>query len=111
MKEFVFLSCPVLTMSRGLVVGPGWLSGIAFIINAGDVGLGYLPRSRRSVTMVAVLAKGAVGGTELAICVIMVSILVNSGSCPNRNAIAIILSASLCADSAILSSSVGLVIN
>ena len=46
MKEFVFPSCPVLTMSRGFVVGPGWLSGIAFIINAGEVGLGCLLRSR-----------------------------------------------------------------
>ena len=41
MKEFVLPSCPVLTMSRGFAVGPGQLSGIAFIINAGDVGLGY----------------------------------------------------------------------
>ena len=39
MKEFVLPSCPVLTTSRGFTVGPGWLSGIAFIVNAGDVGL------------------------------------------------------------------------
>ena len=39
----MFPSCPVLTMSRGFVVGPGQLSGIAFIINAGEVGLGCLP--------------------------------------------------------------------
>ena len=43
MKEFVFPSCPVLTMSRGFIAGPGWLSGVVFIINAGDVGLGCLP--------------------------------------------------------------------
>ena len=46
MKEFVFPSCPVLTTSRGFVVGPGRLSGIAFIINAGEVGLSCLPQSR-----------------------------------------------------------------
>ena len=57
----MFPSCPVLTTSRGFVVGPGWLSGIAFIINAGDIGLGCFPRSRRSVTVVTVLAEGAVG--------------------------------------------------
>ena len=38
--------------------------GVVFIINAGEVGVGCLPRSRRSVTMVAALAKGAVGGTD-----------------------------------------------
>ena len=64
MKEFVFPSYPVLTMSRGFVVVPGRLSGIAFIINAGDVGLGCLLRSRQSVAVVAVLAEGAVGGTD-----------------------------------------------
>ena len=42
MKEFVIPSCPVLTTSRGFVVGLGRLSGIAFIINAGEVGLGCL---------------------------------------------------------------------
>ena len=64
MKEFMFPSCPVLTTSRGFVVGPGRSSGIAFIINAGEVGLGCLPQSRQSVTVVTVLAKGAVGGTD-----------------------------------------------
>ena len=98
-------------MSRGFVVGSGWLSRIAFIINAGDVGLGCLPRSRRSVVVVAVFAKGAVGGTDWAVCVVTVSILANSGSGPDGKAIAMILSASLCAASAILSASVGLVIN
>ena len=107
----MFPSCPVLTMSRGFVVGPGRLSGIAFIINAGDVSLRCLPRSRRSVTVVTVLAKGAVGRTDWAVCVVTVSILANSGSGPDGKAIAMILSASLCAASTILSASVGLVIN
>ena len=40
MKEFVLPSCPVLTMSMEFIVGPGQLSGIAFIVNAGEVGLG-----------------------------------------------------------------------
>ena len=40
MKEFVLPSCPVLTTSKGFAVGPGRLSGIAFIVNAGDNGLG-----------------------------------------------------------------------
>ena len=40
MKEFVLPSCPVLTTSRGFAVGPGQLSGIAFIVNDGDAGLG-----------------------------------------------------------------------
>ena len=43
MKEFVLPSCPVLTTSKGFTVGPGRLSGIAFIVNAGDVGLGCFP--------------------------------------------------------------------
>ena len=43
MKEFVLASCPMLTTSRGFTVGPGQLSGIAFIMNAGDVGLGCFP--------------------------------------------------------------------
>ena len=43
MKEFVFPSCPVLTTSSGFVVSPGRLSGIEFIINAGEVGLNCLP--------------------------------------------------------------------
>ena len=46
MKEFVLPSCPVLTMSRGFAVGPGRLSGIAFIVNDGDAGLGCFLRSR-----------------------------------------------------------------
>ena len=83
MKEFVFPSCPMLTMSRGFVVGPGQLSGIAFITNAGDVGLSCLPQSRQSVTVVAVLAKEAVSGTDWAVCVVMVSILANGGSGPD----------------------------
>ena len=41
--ERVLPSCPVLTMSRGFAVGPGQLSGIAFIVNAGDVGLSCFP--------------------------------------------------------------------
>ena len=66
MIEFVFPSCPVFTMSRGFVVGPGQFPGITFIINAGEVGLGCLPRSRRSVTVVTVQARGLwVGQTEL----------------------------------------------
>ena len=51
-------------MSKGFIVGSGRLSGISFIINAGDVGLGCFPQSKQSVTMVAVVAKGAVGGTD-----------------------------------------------
>ena len=46
MKEFVLASCPVLTTSRGFAVGPGQLSQIAFIINAGEVGLGCFLQSR-----------------------------------------------------------------
>ena len=110
MKEFVFPSCLVLTMSRGFVVGPGRLSGIVVIINAGEVGLGCLPQSRRSVPVVTVMAEGAVGGTDWAICVVMVSIVANSGSGPDGKAIAM-MSASLSATSAILSASTGLVIN
>ena len=111
MKEFVFPSCPVLTTSRGFVVGPGQLSGIVFIINAGEVGLGCLPQSRRSVAVVAVLAEGTVGGTDWPVCVVMVSIAANNGSGPDGKAIAMMLSASLCVASAILSASTGLVIN
>ena len=106
MKEFVFPSCPVLTTSRGFVVGPGRLSRIAFIINAGDVGLGCLPQSRQSVAVVAVLAEGAVGGTDWAVCVVTVLISANGGSGPDGKAISMILSASLCAASTILSASV-----
>ena len=82
-----------------------------FIINAGDVSLGCLPRSRQSVTMVAVLAEGAVGGTDWAVCVVVVSIVANGGSAPDGMAIAMMLSASLCAASTILSASTGLVNN
>ena len=111
MKELVFPSCPVLTTSRGFVVVPSQLSGIAFIINAGDVGLGLLPRSRQSVAVVTVLAEGAVAGTDWTVCVVTVSISANSGSGPDGKAIVMMLSASLCAASAILSASTGLVIN
>ena len=45
-EGFVFPSCPMLTMSRGFVVGPDRLSGIAFIINAGDISFGCLLQSR-----------------------------------------------------------------
>ena len=107
----MFPSCPVLTMSRGFIVGPGRLSGIAFIINAGEVGLSCLLQSRRSVAMVTVMAKGAVGGTDWAVCVVTVSIVANGGSGPDGKAIVMMLSASLCAASAILSASTGLVIN
>ena len=111
MKEFVFPSCPVLTTSRGFVVGPGRLSGIVFIINACEVGLGCLLQSRRSVAMVTVMAEGAVGGTDWSVCVVTVSILANSGSGPVGKAIAMMLSASLCAASTILFASAGLEIN
>ena len=111
MKEFVLPSCPVLTMSKGFAVGPGRLSGIAFIINAGDVGLGCFLRSRQSVAMVTVVAEGAMGGTDWAVCVVAVSIVANGGSGPDGKAIAMMLSASLCAASAILSASTGPVIN
>ena len=107
----MFPSCPVLTMSRGFVVGPGRLSGIVFIINVGDVGLGCLLRSRRLVAVATVLAEGAVGETDWAVCVVMVSISANGGSGPDGKAIAMMLSASPCAASMILSTSVGLVIN
>ena len=61
--------------------------------------------------MVAVVAEGAVGGTDWAVCVVAVSIVANSGSGPDGKAIAMMLSASLCAASAILFASTGLVIN
>ena len=57
------------------------------------------------------MAEGAVGGTDWSVCVVTMSILANGGSGPDGKAIAMILSASLCAASAILSASVGLVIN
>ena len=110
-KEFMCLSCPVLTTSRGFIVGPGRLSGIVFIIKAGEVGLNCLLQSRRSVTVVTVMAKVAVGGTDWAVCVVMVSIVANGGSGPDGKATAMMLSVSLCATSAILSASTGLVIN
>ena len=53
--------------------------------------------------MVTVLAKGAVGGTDWTVCVVVVSIAANSGSGPDGKAIAMMFSASLCAASAILS--------
>ena len=61
--------------------------------------------------MVTVLAKGAVAGTDWAVCVVAVSIVADSCSAPEGKAIAMMLSASLCAASAILSASTGLVIN
>ena len=96
---------------KGFAVNPGQLSGIVFIVNAGDVGLGCFPQSRRSVTVVTVVAEGTVGGTDWAVCVVAVSIVANGGSAPDGKAIAMMLSASLCAASAILSASPGLVIN
>ena len=111
MKEFVLPSCPVMTTSKGFAVGPGRLSGIVFIVNAVDVGLGCFPRSRQLVAMVAAVADGAVGGTDWAVCVVVVSIVANGGLAPDGKAIAMMLSASLCAASAILSASTGLVIN
>ena len=61
--------------------------------------------------MAAVLAVGAVGGTEWAVCVVMALFVANGGLAPDGKAIAMMLSASLCAASAILSASPGLVIN
>ena len=61
--------------------------------------------------MVSVVAEGAVGGTDWAVCVVIVSNVANSGSGPDGKAIAMMLSASLCAASTILSASTGLVIN
>ena len=61
--------------------------------------------------MVAVVAVGAVGGTEWAVCVVTVSFVANGGLVPDGKAIAMMLSASLCAASVILSASPGLVIN
>ena len=101
----------MLTTSRGFTVGPGQLSGIAFIMNDGDAGLSCFPQSRQSVTVVAVVAVGAVGGTEWAVCVVAVSFVANSGSSPDGKAMAMMLSASLHAASVILSASPDLVIN
>ena len=111
MKELMLPSCPVLTMSKGFAVGPGRLSGIAFIMNAGDVGLCYFPRSRRLAAVVTVTDVGAVGGADWAVCVVVVLFVANGGSASDGKAIAMMLSACLCAASAILSASPGLVIN
>ena len=51
------------------------------------------------------------GGTDWAVCLVTVLIAANGGSGPDGKAIAMMLSASLCAASAILSVSIGLVIN
>ena len=111
MKEFMLPSLPMLTMSRGLAISPGWLSGIAFIMNEGDAGLGCFPQSRRSVAAATVIAMEAVGGTyglsvQLQCCLwpTVVHLLIGK-------AIAMMLSVSLCAASTILSASAGLVIN
>ena len=61
--------------------------------------------------MVTVVAMGAVGGAEWVVCVVAVLFVANSGSVPDGKAMAMMLSASLCAASAILSASPGLVIN
>ena len=61
--------------------------------------------------MAAVVAVGAVGGTVWAVCVVTVPFVANGGSVPDGKAMAIMFSASLCAASAILSASPGLVIN
>ena len=98
-------------MSKGFAVGPGRLSGIAFIMNAGDVGLGCFLRSRQSVAVVTVMAVGAAGGANWAVCVVVVSIVAKGGSAPDGKAIAMMLSAFHCAASASLSASPGLVIN
>ena len=56
--------------------------------------------------MTAVVAMGAVGGTEWA-----VSVVANGGSAPDGKAMAMMLSASFSAASMILSASPGLVIS
>ena len=63
------------------------------------------------VAMVTVIAVGAVGGTDWAVSVVAMLIVAKGGSAPDGKAIAMMLSASLCAASAILSASPGLVIN
>ena len=98
-------------MSRGFTVAPGRLSGIALIMNEGDAGLGCFLRSRGSAAMVAVAAVGAVGGSEWAVYVVVVSFVATGGSAPDGKAMTMMLSAPLCAASAILSASPGLVIN
>ena len=89
------------TTSRGFVVGPGRLSGIVFIINAGEVVISCHDRCA---------GRGGCGWSRLH-CVVTVSIEANGGSGPDGKAIAMMLSSSLCAASAILSASTGLVIN
>ena len=42
--------------------------------------------------MVAVVAEGAVGGTDWAVCVVVVSIVANGGLAPDGKAIAMMLS-------------------
>ena len=96
---------------QGVTVAPGRLTGIAFIMNEGDAGLGCFPQSRQLAAVVSVAAMGAVGGTEWVVCVVVVSFVANGGSAPDQKAMAMMLSASLCAASAILSASPGLVIN
>ena len=98
-------------MSKGFAVGPGQLSGIAFIVNAGDIGLSCFPRSRRSATVVTVMVMGAVDGTDWAVYVVAVLVVTNGGLAPDGKAIATMLSTSLCTASTILSASPGLVIN
>ena len=51
------------------------------------------------------------GGTDWAVCVVVMSIVANGGSAPDGKAIAMMLTVSLCAASVILSASTGLVIN
>ena len=93
MKEFVLPSCPVLTMSKGFTVGPGQLSGIAFIMNTGDVGLCCFLPSRQSATVATVVAMGAKGGVEWAVCVVVVSVVSTGSSAPDGKAMAMMLSA------------------
>ena len=61
--------------------------------------------------MAAVVAVGAKGGVEWAVCVVVVSVVSTGSSAAVGKAMAMMLSASLCAASAILSASPGLVIN
>ena len=98
-------------MSRGFAVSPGQLSRIAFIMNEGDAGLSCILQSRQLAAVAAVVAMGAVGGTEWAVCVVVVSFVANGGLAPDGKAMAMVLSASLCAASAILSASPRLVMN
>ena len=61
--------------------------------------------------MATVVAVVAVGRTEWAVCVVTVLFVAKGGWAPDGKAMAMMLSASLCAASAILSASPGLVIN